>query len=83
VLHLDFTRRGVQRFDTLTRLLANRGSRLGRDQQLAFAVDGVVYWRPLIDHRAFPNGLDGRAGINLRNLVYATAQRLAQLIRKG
>ena len=43
----------------------------------------VVYWRPLIDHRAFPNGLDGRAGINLRNLVYATAQRLARLIRNG
>ena len=83
VLHLDFTRRGVQRFDILTRFLAHRGTRLRRDQQLAFAVDGVVYWRPLIDHRSFPNGLDGRAGINIGNLLYATAQRLARLIRTG
>src|SRR6266576_6549614 len=45
---LVFTKPGVQRFDELTRLVAERGVREHRNQHFAVAVDGHVYARPYL-----------------------------------
>jgi hypothetical protein len=52
-----FTSIGASKFCRLTRALAHRGQRLQHPQRFAFQVDGRVYARPLVDYRAFPDGL--------------------------
>jgi len=82
-LYFRLTKIGALKFHSLTRALARRGARLHRSQRFAFEVGGRVYARPLIDYRAYPNGLDGRSGIQVDGLKLATAQRLAREIRQG
>lgn len=82
-LYFRLTKYGALKFHRLTRALARRGVRLHRSQPFALKVDGRVYARPLVDYRAFPDGLDGRSGIQVEGLKLATAQRLAREIRRG
>jgi preprotein translocase subunit SecD len=82
-LSFRLTNNGAMKFHNLTRALARRGARLHRAQRFAFEVDGRVVSLPSIDYRAFPNGLDGRSGIQVEGLKFATAQRLARGIRQG
>jgi hypothetical protein len=49
---------------------------------LGFAINGRAYGQPLVDYRLFPDGLDGRSGIEVVGLTLATAQRLAREIRE-
>ncbi len=83
MLSFRLTTNGARKFHSLTRALARRGARLRRPQRFAFAVNGRVYSRPFVDYRAFPNGLDGRTGIQVEGMTLATAQRLAREIRRG
>lgn len=83
VLYLQLTNAGVTKFNRLTRLLAERGARLGTVQRVAFAVNGHIYARPFIDYMQFPHGLDGRSGIQINPVTRQTASRLAAEIRYG
>jgi len=83
VLFVGFTPEGAKKFHSLTRALAQRGAQRHRMQRFAVEIDGRIYARPLIDYRAFPNGLDGNAGIQIEGFRLADAKRLAQEIRRG
>jgi hypothetical protein len=82
-LYFALTRRGRQRFRSLTRALARRGTRLDHFQHFAFAVSGRIYGRPFIDYRAFPDGLDGQPGIELPGIRPKVAKRVAAQLREG
>jgi hypothetical protein len=80
-LYFRLTASGAVKFRRLTRDLARRGARLRRAQRFVLKIDGRVYARPRVDYRAFPDGLDGRPGIEIQGLSLSTAQRLAGRIR--
>jgi preprotein translocase subunit SecD len=65
---LQFTPRGKQRFQHLTRSLARRGAKLGTPQHFLLVVDREVYLAPYIDYRANPNGITGDNGIQFSSL---------------
>jgi len=83
VFSVDFTSEGAKKFHSLTRTLARRGARLHHPQSFALEIGGRVYARPVVDYRAFPDGLDGQSGIQIQGMSPATAQRLARQIRGG
>jgi hypothetical protein len=80
-LFLRLTRKGANRFRALTRALAQRGARLGREQQFAVRIGGRVRARPKVDYRASPDGLDGRNGLELLVVEVSVARALAKQIR--
>jgi hypothetical protein len=80
-LYLRLTASGAVKFRRLTRDLARRGARLRRAQRFVLKIDGRVYARPLVDYHAFPDGVDGRPGIQIEGMPLSTAQRLARRIR--
>ncbi len=83
VLFFRLMNEGSSKFHSLTRALARRGARIRRRQPFAFEIDGRVYARPLIDYRAYPDGLDGRPGLQMEGLRLETAQLVARHIREG
>ena len=81
VLRFRFTRRGARNFRFLTRAAARKGAQKGRPQWIAFEVDDRVYFRPFIDYRFYPDGLDGAPGVEITLGSFAMAHRLAKRIR--
>ena len=82
-IYFRLNSRGITAFDQLTRVLAQRGARLGSPQHFAFEVNGRVYARPLVDYRHFPKGLDGRDGVEILGITNAASKALASTIRHG
>jgi hypothetical protein len=79
-LSFSFTREGASKFHRLTRSLARRGAEVHRPQRVAIEINGRRHTN-VVDYRAFPNGLDGSAGVQLAMLRLPDAQRLAADIR--
>jgi len=79
-LSFSFTSEGAGKFHRLTRSLARRGAEVHRPQRVAIEIDGLRH-TSVIDYRAFPNGFDGGAGVQLLVLRLPDAQRLAADIR--
>lgn len=80
-LFLRFKNTGASKFHILTRELAHRGARLQQVQRFVFEVNHRVYARPFVDYRLFPNGLDGKFGIEVNGLALVTARHLVAAIR--
>lgn len=80
-LAFRLTSKGVAKFDTLTRLLSQQGSKTHRLQHLVFAVDGHIYARESIDYRLYPQGLDGRNGLEFAGLPRSSALKVAREVR--
>lgn len=81
VLYFELTDQGAVKFAELTRALARRGASLNRSQAFVFEVDDHIYARPVVDHQAFPDGLDGDAGLQIGGFRPEVAARLATEIR--
>jgi preprotein translocase subunit SecD len=78
ILFFRFTTHGQQRFELLTRALAERGKDRGKPQHLLFAIDDRVYASPSIDFSRFPSGLPGNTGVQLNVASMEVAEKLAK-----
>jgi preprotein translocase subunit SecD len=84
ILTAQFTARGAQKFEALTRKLAERGARLGVPQHLLISVDENVLSSPFVDYHAFPHGVDGNNGFQIGGLATLRETRdLAKALRRG
>lgn len=81
-LSFHFTPDGARKIHLLTQALAQRGAQVHVPQAFAFAVGGHVYARPTVDYENSPDGLSGRAGLQILGLRCDVAQRLAVQMRK-
>jgi hypothetical protein len=82
VVHVDLNSRGASKFHALTRVLAERGSLLGKAQSFALEVDGPVYSRAIVDYRQYPDGIEvGPEGLEFSNVPTKEAYELAQKLR--
>ena len=83
---LDFTEPGRAAFAALTRRVAQRGAAstvAGAPPTVAIALDGHVMARVGVDPNANPNGLDGRAGVQISDVPSRRlARRIALLLRE-
>ena len=91
----DFTGKGRQAFQTITRRIAQEGQAraLGQvDPQTASALsgnfaivlDGVVVSRPIINFQENPDGIDGRTGAQISGgFDVGGAQELAEFLQRG
>jgi SecD/SecF fusion protein len=84
-----FTRAGASAYQTVTAQVARRGKFVSRgvgqtlDQHFAFVLDTRLLSIPLIDFRAFPNGIPGRTGADIPGLTRTAARQLAEELRLG
>jgi hypothetical protein len=81
--YFRLTDEGEAEFHRLTRALVRRGARLHRPQRFVIEMNGTVLSRSTIDYRLFPDGFDGKTGLEFAGLPSATAQRLADQMRTG
>jgi preprotein translocase subunit SecD len=65
VVLMRFTKRGVAKFASLTRNLAQRGAALHRRLHVLISVNGRLISRPYIDYIANPNGISAQTGIEI------------------
>ena len=80
-IFVQLTDRGANRFEALTRALAEQGARMKKPQMFFVAIDEKVYARVAVDYRAFPDGLDAEQGIQIEGMDLATAIELASRFR--
>jgi preprotein translocase subunit SecD len=74
---------GRERFEALTRRLAERGAKRHAPQHFLVVVDDVVRASPFIDYEAFPSGVDSSDGIQISGLASVKeAKELAKALRK-
>jgi hypothetical protein len=79
--YFRLTDEGEAEFHRLTRALVRRGARLHRPQRFVIEMNGTVLSDSTIDYRLFPDGFDGKTGLEFAGLPPATAQRLAHQMR--
>ncbi len=84
-----FTRAGSNAYQTVTAQITHRGalvSGFGQtlDQHFAFALDTQLLTVPLIDFKAYPNGISGESGADITGgLTRTSARQLAEELRLG
>jgi hypothetical protein len=84
-----FTREGGDDYQTVTAQVARRGALVSGpgqtlDQHFAFALDFHLLTVPLIDFKAYPNGIPGQSGADIAGgLTRASARQLAEELRLG
>jgi hypothetical protein len=86
-----FTASGGNAFETLTAQIAHRGALVSRsgqtlDQHFAFALDTQLLTVPLIDFKAYPNGISGGNGAAIFTsgpTRSTSARQLAEELRLG
>ncbi len=82
----EFTDKGRQAFQQITRDIAQRGIEAGTGQPYAFAIvlDGKIVSRPIIDYNENPDGIDGRTGAQISgSFTVQEAQDLAEFLKIG
>jgi SecD/SecF fusion protein len=92
IVTMDFTKKGRQKFQDVTRQIAQRGVEQqlpGQPAQNAFqhfaiALDNELVSRPYIDFNQNPDGIDGRTGAQISGgFTIQTAQDLANFLKIG
>ena len=92
VVAIEFTQRGQEGFEALTRAVAQRGRERAAEgavapdsfQHFAIVVDGRVASLPYINHQENPDGIDGAGGAQIQGgFTTATARLLAGLLCAG
>jgi hypothetical protein len=81
-LLLELSPDGAGRFRSFTRALAEEGRERGRVQHFVVAVDDEIVAFGGIDYEAYPEGLPGDAGIQLRLPSAEEAERIAARLRR-
>ncbi|MGD9571099.1 MAG: permease-like cell division protein FtsX [Thermoleophilia bacterium] len=82
-LTLGFTDEGARAFRDLTRQIAQDGALMGRPQAMEVLVDGRTIAEPVVDHEAYPTGIDGRNGLVVPAGTAGDARRLAAVLGSG
>ena len=83
VVLIQFTAKGLDRFERLTRTLARRGARRQKPQHFLLVIDDVVYTSPYIDYRFDPDGIRADTGIQLSVTSLDEARKLAKALRES
>jgi SecD/SecF fusion protein len=92
IVTFDFTGKGRQEFQAVTKRLAERGQLKqvpgqpveNSFQTFAIVLDQRVVSRPYIDYRENPNGIDGRTGAQISGgFGISEAQDLANVLKTG
>ncbi|CAN5515859.1 protein translocase subunit SecDF [soil metagenome] len=92
IVTFDFSKKGRQQFQKVTRRVAQRGQqqadpgRLPQDnfQHFAAVLDNEVVTRPFISYTENPDGIDGRGGAQISGgFTITSAQDLARLLKTG
>jgi len=94
VVTFEFTKKGRQIWQTVTRRIAERGSEsvgllAGQDaasanQHFAIVLDDELVSTPFIDFRQNPDGIDGRTGSQISGgFTIKSAQTLANVLKTG
>ncbi len=94
IVTFDFTKKGRETWQKVTREIANRGSQAvgitaGADpaaanQHFAIVLDDELVSTPFIDFRQNPDGIDGRTGSQISGgFTIKSAQALANVLKTG
>ncbi|MGI9539066.1 MAG: protein translocase subunit SecD, partial [Miltoncostaeaceae bacterium] len=84
VVTMEFTGRGEDAFQEITRELSRRGALVQTNQRFAIVLDGEIISNPTVDFRDFPTGIDGRNGAQIQgNFSRGEANRLADQLNSG
>ena len=84
IVTMAFTDAGAQKFQDVTRDLAQRGSLRKELQSFAIVLDGTIISTPTIDYRQYPNGISGSGGAQISgNFTSETARTLSDQLNSG
>jgi SecD/SecF fusion protein len=87
-VRFEFTDRGREAFQDITRAIAQRGSdnafRAPGPQHFAIVLDDELVSAPSIDYVEYPDGIDGRKGAEISgSFTIDSAQDLAEILKIG
>lgn len=80
---MEFTSRGAEQFEEVTRELAIRGSLRGEPQTFAIVLDDVMESDPQVDYREYPQGISGDSAEITGNFTVDEAKNLALVLNTG
>ena len=84
IVTMQFTEQGAQKFQDVTRDLAQRGALRKSLQSFAIILDGKIISTPTIDYRQYPNGIGGSNGAQISgSFTTDTARTLADQLNSG
>ena len=88
VVRFEFTDRGREAFQEITRAIAQRGrdnALMAPDpQHFAIVLDDELVSAPSIDYVSYPDGIDGKRGAEISgSFTIASAQDLAEILKIG
>ena len=84
IVTMQFTDQGAQKFQDVTRALAQRGALRKGLQSFAIVLDGNIISTPTVDYRQYPNGISGNNGAQISgNFTTDTARTLADQLNSG
>ena len=84
IVTMQFTDQGAQKFQDVTRGLAQRGALRKGLQSFAIVLDGTIISTPTVDYRQYPNGISGSNGAQISgNFTTETARTLADQLNSG
>jgi len=84
IVTMQFTDKGAQAFQDVTRDLAQRGALRQELQSFAIVLDGKIISNPTVDYRQYPNGISGNNGAQISgNFTTESARTLADQLNSG
>ncbi|MBM3633782.1 MAG: protein translocase subunit SecD [Actinobacteria bacterium] len=84
IVTMQFTDRGAQNFQDVTRDLAQRGALRQELQSFAIVLDGKIISNPTVDYRQYPSGISGNNGAQISgNFTTESARTLADQLNSG
>jgi len=84
IVSMQFTEQGAQKFQDVTRALAQRGALRKGLQSFAIVLDGNIISTPTVDYRQYPNGISGSNGAQISgSFSTETARTLADQLNSG
>ena len=84
IVTMQFTEQGAQKFQDVTRGLAQRGALRKSLQSFAIVLDGNIISTPTVDYRQYPNGISGSNGAQISgSFTTDTARTLADQLNSG
>lgn len=84
IVSMQFTEQGAQKFQDVTRALAQRGALRNGLQSFAIVLDGTIISTPTVDFKQYPNGISGNNGAQISgSFTTETARTLADQLNSG
>jgi protein-export membrane protein SecD len=80
---MNFTSKGAQQFEKVTKELAIRGSLQGESQTFAIVLDDLMESDPQVDYREYPQGISGDSAEITGSFTVQEAKDLALVLNTG